>query len=260
MRYQRIHSQMWADEKFRALSEQAKYLFIYILTSPHGNIIGIYVLPKQYIACDLEWSDKQLDKPFDELLASGLILYDEKSRLICIKNQIKHNPIENPKQARSAEKIVEALPKSSLFNEALKLLDKPYHKPLRELLAERITIPIADTEAVTGTETEEETELSPSKPVRVGGGGEDFEKFWSAYPRKKGKIAAQRAWAKLNGNRPDIEQVLAKLEQLKQSDDWTREGGRFIPHPATWINAGGWFDECQPAEHIPSFSDYEVDR
>ena len=85
-------------------------------------------------------------------------------------------------------------------------------------------------------ETEEETEHSPSKSR--GGGGEDFEHFWSAYPRKVGKLAAQKAWARLNGNRPDIEQVLSKLEQLKQGEAWTREGGRYIPHPTTWINAG----------------------
>lgn len=141
MRYQRIHSQIWADEKFRALSESAKFLFLYILTSPHGNSIGVYVLPKQYIACDLEWSDKQLSIPFDELLAAGLILYDDPSRLICIKNQLKHNPLENPKQVKAAERIVAALPKSHLFSNIQELLNKEFHKPLLILFQERYQIP-----------------------------------------------------------------------------------------------------------------------
>lgn len=153
MRYQRIHSQIWSDEKFRTLSQEAKYLFIYILTSPHSNGIGLYVLPKQYIECDLEWSSKQLAIPFNELLENGLILYDEDSRLICIKNQIKHNPIENPKQAKSAEKIIHALPKSHLFSVISEQLNKPYHKPLVKLLNERYTIPIPQEE-----EKEEEKE------------------------------------------------------------------------------------------------------
>ena len=154
MRYQRIHSQIWSDEKFRVLSQDAKYLFIYILTNPHSNGIGIYYLPKQYIECDLEWSAKQLAIPFEELLNSGLILYDFDSRLICVKNQIKHNPIENPKQAKSAEKIISSLPKSHLFSVLSEQLNKPYHKPLLKLLAERYSIPIPQEE-----EEEKEKEI-----------------------------------------------------------------------------------------------------
>ena len=158
MRYQRIHSQIWSDEKFIKLSQDAKYLFIYLLTSPHSNGIGIYVLPKKYIECDLEWSTKQLAIPFDELLNSGLILYDDVARLICIKNHIKHNPIENPKQVKSAEKIISALPKSSLFSAISEQLNKQYHKPLSILLDERYAKPEEEKEE----ETEKEKEESPS--------------------------------------------------------------------------------------------------
>ena len=70
----------------------------------------------------------------------------------------------------------------------------------------------------------------------------EFERFWAAYPRKKNRIAALKAWAKL---KPD-EHLTAKIHEAvvraKASADWQGEV-RFIPHPATWLNAGGWDDE-----------------
>jgi len=68
----------------------------------------------------------------------------------------------------------------------------------------------------------------------------DFVKFWAAYPRKVGKADALRAWKR---HRPPIEQVLAALKWQVASDSWTENGGEFIPHPASYLNAGRWEDE-----------------
>lgn len=70
-----------------------------------------------------------------------------------------------------------------------------------------------------------------------------FDRFWAAYPKKKGKEAARRAWRKL---KPDITlcRVMAEaLERQKQSRDWRKEGGAYIPYPATWLNGRRWEDE-----------------
>ena len=150
-RYQKIHSQIWQDEKFITLSQDAKYLFLYILTSPHSNSIGLYVLPKQYILADLEWDMKRLAKPFKELLDKEIILYDETVKIICIKNQLKHNPLENENQTKSIAKIISTLPKSSIYSNILEQLNKRFHEPLREQLAK--LIPQPETETETETET-----------------------------------------------------------------------------------------------------------
>lgn len=69
---------------------------------------------------------------------------------------------------------------------------------------------------------------------------QEFVAFWSAYPLKVGKDAARRAWVK---KRPPLAGVLAALEWQGRSPGWTKNGGEFIPHPATWLNAGRWMDE-----------------
>lgn len=72
----------------------------------------------------------------------------------------------------------------------------------------------------------------------------DFEAFWSEYPRKVGKVAAQKAWSK-NG-RAELPVLLKALEAQKCSEQWRKDGGKFIPHPATWLNGHRWEDETPP--------------
>lgn len=67
-----------------------------------------------------------------------------------------------------------------------------------------------------------------------------FTEFWQAYPHKTGKGAAWRAWEKAQ---PDLSVCLKALEWQKICPQWTKDGGRFIPHPSTWINQRRWDDE-----------------
>ena len=71
---------------------------------------------------------------------------------------------------------------------------------------------------------------------------EEFEAFWAAYPRKVSKGVARRAWEKTSRIRPPLQARLEILEQHEQPEDWLRDGGMFIPYPASWLNAERWDD------------------
>lgn len=73
-----------------------------------------------------------------------------------------------------------------------------------------------------------------------------FAQLWAAYPKKKSKDAAYRAFEKRKFTSEQFQAVLAALERAKTSKEWAREEGRFIPYPASWLNAGGWQDEHTP--------------
>lgn len=81
-----------------------------------------------------------------------------------------------------------------------------------------------------------------------------FLEFWQLYPRKVGKGAAWRAWKRL---RPTLADVGRALMWQIASADWTKDGGAFIPHPATYLNARRWEDE-RPAEGSRSGADSTV--
>ena len=68
----------------------------------------------------------------------------------------------------------------------------------------------------------------------------DFQRFWDAYPRKEGKQKAKDAFKKVD---VPLEVLLKALDRQKQSPQWTRDNGQFIPHPTTWLNGKRWEDE-----------------
>lgn len=90
-------------------------------------------------------------------------------------------------------------------------------------------------------------------PISPKGGDVRFEQFWKAYPRKQGKGAAEKAFAKakLNGH---FDSMLTALEVHKRSEQWQRDGGQFIPNPATWLNQRRWEDEIAQVGNGPANS------
>lgn len=74
-----------------------------------------------------------------------------------------------------------------------------------------------------------------------------FDEFWAAYPLKKSKANALKAWQKLNPDAETLKAILDAIAWQSKDEAWTKDGGKFIPHGATWINAQRWLDEA-PAE------------
>jgi hypothetical protein len=69
-----------------------------------------------------------------------------------------------------------------------------------------------------------------------------FGEFWSAYPRKVGKDAARKAFAKRKPDAGLLAKMLAAIAVQAKSDQWHRDGGQYIPHPSTWLSRGQWDD------------------
>jgi uncharacterized protein YdaU (DUF1376 family) len=81
-----------------------------------------------------------------------------------------------------------------------------------------------------------------------------FDLFWKAYPKKKSKGQAEKAWSKINPSKQLLATMIAKIEQAMTSEDWLKDNGQFIPYPASWLNAKGWEDEYAPTGRIISNS------
>jgi hypothetical protein len=72
-----------------------------------------------------------------------------------------------------------------------------------------------------------------------------FDDFWAVYPRKAGKDAARKAWAKAVSRAAPADIVVAAA---RFRDDPNREE-QFTAHPATWLNQGRWDDDPLPPRH-----------
>lgn len=96
-------------------------------------------------------------------------------------------------------------------------------------------------------ETNKQGNNNTTSASRRGASDESFDEFWAEYPRKVSKPSAMKAWNKLKPDEDLTEQIMTGLEKWRNSDDWARDNGRYIPYPATWLNDRRWEDDIRPA-------------
>ena len=83
----------------------------------------------------------------------------------------------------------------------------------------------------------------------------DFEQFWSHYPNKKGKLAAQKKFLSLKKQLPDIDTLIKSIHDQVREKKYLQSQNQFCPcwkNPSTWLNQGCWTDVCiMPPERKP---------
>lgn len=93
------------------------------------------------------------------------------------------------------------------------------------------------------TEVAKATSRSSAAPRPMAGVLEGFDEFWKHYPRKVGKGQARKAWPRAVKAAGSVEEIIAAVSM----SEWDmREDGRFVPHPATWLNGERWLDGIGP--------------
>lgn len=84
---------------------------------------------------------------------------------------------------------------------------------------------------------------------------EDFEIFMKAYPKRKAKADAFKAWKQMN---PSLEKCLGTIELQRQSHDWTKDNGKYIPYPASWLRGGCWDDDTDAPSTDEASSGFDI--
>ena len=75
-----------------------------------------------------------------------------------------------------------------------------------------------------------------------------FDEFYKLYPKKVGRVVAQRCFTKLNKK----DKQLAYDGLLKYIRFWesNKTEKQFIPHPSTWLNQKRWEDELEDLKEV----------
>lgn len=120
-------------------------------------------------------------------------------------------------------------------------------------LAEAAAITIADLDTRIGPQDTqaalfpEEEELHPDTEGKTKAGRAKvypkiFDRFWTAYPRIIGKVAAFKAWKSAVKLAGDPEVIITGAEKFAAMCRHRKTPEDKIPHPTTWLNAGRWSD------------------
>ena len=187
--YGRVYSAFWQSAEARAFTEDGRTLALYLLTSPHANLIGCYRLPDAYAADDLQWALGRVSKGFIELQAKGFASRDEATKWVLIHKYLLWNGFENGNVAIAAQKAFDQVPASGLksalavallefgkhlkevFANHLRTLSEPLHKPFANPEPEPEPEPILNqnqnpTKEIFGAPPMEATPVAP-KPAKA---------------------------------------------------------------------------------------------
>lgn len=70
-----------------------------------------------------------------------------------------------------------------------------------------------------------------------------FDIFWKEYPKKKSKPTAKKEFLKLKKMDSELfDKIIDALKIQKNSNDWKKEEGKYIPYPQKWIKERRWED------------------
>jgi hypothetical protein len=114
----------------------------------------------------------------------------------------------------------------------------------------------------------EQNRNTPLPPKGGNGIDQDFEVWWKAYPsgrRKQGKPVCLAKWKHLRktGTMPPLPEMIKTLEAQKQSIDWVKNGGEFIPGPLPYLNQAKFIDESvnqSQADQMDNYLNFLAER
>ncbi|MHB8928906.1 MAG: hypothetical protein ACYC9Q_14910 [Bacillota bacterium] len=132
-RYANVYTKIWRSNSFRSLSEDGRTLFMYLLTSPHMNMIGYYYLTDEYAKSDLQWSLERLLATFEETAQAGMAIFDRSHSVVLVSKKLKWTPLEGIKQFAGAVNALKDVPPSPLLGEFADSVKK--YAPNRALLS-----------------------------------------------------------------------------------------------------------------------------
>ena len=277
----RVHVAIWQDPEFVRLNARSQRLYLFLLSQPNLNHLGVLPLTlRRWAGTSLDCTPETLEDDLVALEDARFVVVDDQAEELLVRTLLRNDGVyKQPNVMRGAIASVPSIHSFHIRRALLAEVDRidlsdvqedrradarTLLTTLRDDLAKRSPNPTPTPSGrVTETPGEGFTEpqaippthtraqplvLSPSshpshKDTSSPLRDDGFTEFWSAYPRKVGKQAAAKAYTK--ALRTVAAPVLVEAAtQLR--DDPNLPETSFVPHATTWLNRGGWDDPPYP--------------
>ena len=194
------------------------------MSSPHGNLLGIFKLPKAYAVADLQWDVSTFDSAMDELTQAKVVDWNSAEEYVCIICSQDIAPPNNQHQLTHRIGLAAKLPLMKLNIEkpltemkrhAQKFSDPgKFENPINRVL-ERYrqaidTLPPKEKEEIDNEiESERQKAITESDHTINASGGkkakpwsavmelkvEHFDSWWAKYPREMLSVSPKTAFS-----------------------------------------------------------------
>ncbi len=239
-----IASSFWSDRDIEGCDATTKLTALWLITNSQTSILGICSVSDARFKLETGLEPEGLQRALEALPRAFTKVGDS----IFIRNFIRH-------QFGTGDKLMKNNFFVSLKSAFLSVKDSQLRDEILSEYAEfgqALTKPFEGLTKPQGKEREGkdgEKRVKGEKQI-----DETFAQFWTLYPKKLAKLDAEKAWTKHKCSEI-LPQILSSLEIAMKDESWKKDEGKFIPHPASWLNAKRWEDEriaSRPSESKPS--------
>ncbi|MFY9585663.1 MAG: hypothetical protein WAR21_14340 [Candidatus Acidiferrales bacterium] len=234
---------LWGSDKLAACALWARreYAWLYGLADCAGSfeLTNLRVVWGRVAANRPDLSLRKLEKIFNEFHAKGLLFIWEDSgkRYGHWTGSDRPGRLPRPSWRERLERFAPEVPEQKLLEYVNSFSSRNITHRREETHAQGLDL---------GLDRDKKPPLAQASPSQEG-----FDGFWKVYPRKVAKPAAVSAWRKIEPG--ELPAILRGIQAWKQTEQWSRDGGRFIPYPATFLNQRRW-------EELPTSHDQETSQ
>jgi hypothetical protein len=283
--YRTTHCRIWDDDKFPFVSDDCQLVWFHLRTTPNTNPLGCYKATLEGLASEKRWPVKRYKKAIHEGLSNGFWKVDERFHVIYFPNHFKYNKPENPNVLRAWLKCLGHIPDCDLkaeMIESLKTFAEGWGEPFAKVTA-NVTPNLRRTVTVTVNSNSNSNIPAASPPRNLSetlpqtlpqtfealppcelgkkpnshciGCQENFERFWTTYPRHlPSRQEALKSFCRLKPDKAMVDAMCTYVQAMLNSGEWSDK--KFIPHATRFLNARYWEGE-KPAE--PERTQYDME-
>ncbi len=218
MAYRKIHDDFWTDPDIEELTPEQKYFYLYLITNPSVNQIGLYELSIKRACFETGYNSDTVCKLLEYFEKQGKILRSQKSREILVRKFYYHNKSESPKVKKHVDTLLEGVKDRNLIQY---IYD--------------IDIASQEEEVQVQEEVQEEEETSDeSQPSQT---CYEFDDFWDDYDHKKDRKKSEQKWKKISeAERQKIKEFIPVYKKHQPSNEYRK-------YPTTFLNSEIWNDD-----------------
>jgi hypothetical protein len=274
VRYHPLFESIWNEAKLDGCSLEERGFAIYLFSNPRVRPSGIYRVTDAQAATDTGIPEKRAALYLADLAVRRFIVRDGSWMFIAgyLARQPKQpfllKGVEHDVMDCSSVFILEA------FHKKYPLLDRWSanrratigqwlgNGPTRAYAEQMQSRCRADAEQMQSSTTVGQRSPTPPAPKGLARSARvslplppGFERFWKAYPNKVGKDRAVKRWGE-KACEAIADEVIAGLHRTWKHV--TRDSGKWVPLPDTWLNQGRWKDEPPDNGHQAGFGTLDM--
>jgi hypothetical protein len=232
-RIRSIKPDFWTDEKLVELEPWERLLFIGLWNFADDE--GYMPYSPKRIAMQIFPGDPlEVSRGLQNLISIGaLTLYrSDIGEVLKVTNWEKHQKVSNPTKSKYSQMDLTQIDPDTKNPRKLAVVAPQSSEEVESPTELSVTL---------HTEGEREREVLKDLSSKQ----DEFDQWYSGYPKKEAKEAARKAFVKAR-RQASMDELMSGRDRYAQAVQG--KDRQFIALPATWLNAGRWADETPDPE------------